>query len=167
MADLVTPEDLADFPGAPFAEPVVRSASESVRAEAGWHIAPEVSETLVIDSPGGRVLMLPTLRVVEVAEVRDLTGGAPRVVGGWRLSQAGMLSLAGGWPAGFGAIEVDLTHGYESCPADLLGIVAERSLRTAKDSTVVQESLGSRSVSYRDAPLASSVLSRYRIPSLP
>src|SRR5690606_40983530 len=64
------------------------------------------------------VLILPTLRLVSVSEVRDMTGDEPRVLTGWRMSQAGMLSRRGGWPSGFGAVEVDVVHGYEQCRAE-------------------------------------------------
>lgn len=167
MVPLADALDLEGFPGGPFTDSVVFAAAESVRSECGWHIAPQVTETITVDSPGGRVLLLPSLFVTEVTAVRDVTGDEPRTLTGWRISRAGMLHLAGGWPEGFAAVEVDLTHGYESCPAELLAVIADRALRNAKDSTVVQESLGSRSVSYRDAPLASPVLARYRLQGAP
>jgi hypothetical protein len=109
MPALVTPEDLIDFPGAPYAWPVVESASEAVRAEAGWHIAPSVTETLTVDSDGGRILFLPTMLLTEVSEVRDVSGETPRVITGWRKSRTGMLIHPGGWPTGFEVIEVDLS----------------------------------------------------------
>lgn len=167
MPDLATPEDLADFSGAPFSETLVRSAGASLRNECGWHIAPEVTETVVVDSDGGTVLPLPSLRVVEVTSVRDVTGEAPRILTGWRLSPAGLLYLGGGWPRGYSAVEVTLTHGYDTCPPELLGLIAERSQRRG-NPLVSSESIGGRSVTLRD-PMASvsPVLARYRLTGMP
>lgn len=168
MPELVTAEDLAGFPGAPFSDQVVRTVAESVRGECGWHIAPVVTETITVDSPGGEVLLLPTLKIGEVTAVRDVTAETPRAVTGWRASPSGMLVLTGGWPRGYAAIEVDLTHGYTTCPDDLLGVIAERAKRGIRDSTVQQESLGSRSVTYRaGGEPPTSVISRYKVTSAP
>lgn len=140
---LAMPGDLDGIDGAPFTESAVRAAGEQIRRLAGWHIAPEVAETLTVDSPGGDTLWLPTRHVVEVTAVRDVSGDTPRELSGWRWSQSGMLSRRGGFPCGFRAVEVDLKHGYESCPVDLLPVIADRTNRR-----VMQESLGSRSVTY-------------------
>lgn len=140
---LATPGDLAGLPGAPFSEQAVTAAGEQLRRTCGWHISPEVEETLTVDSPGGRVLWLPTRWVLDVTAVRDVSGSSPVALSGWRWSQGGMLSLESGFPAGFRAIEVDLVHGFELCPADLLPVIADRTKRR-----VMQESLGSRSITF-------------------
>jgi hypothetical protein len=169
MAALVAPTDLADFPGAPFAASLVAAASEQVRRQCGWHIAPLVTETFVVDSDGGRVLLLPTMRLVTVTEVRNIAGSTPEVLTGWRKSPAGMLFRASGWPAGFQTVEVDMQHGYEACPDELLPIIAERCQVFAKDGSVRQESLGSRSVSYglAEGSASAEVLARFMLPGSP
>ena len=141
IADLVQPTDLVDFPGGPFSAATVKAAGESVRRLCGWHIAPSVTETIVLDSPGGDVLWLPSRHVTAVESVRDLTGVQPVDLTGWRWSAAGMLS--GKFPAGFRVVEVTLTHGFDSCPPDLLPVVVDRTRRR-----VMAESLGARSVTY-------------------
>lgn len=139
--DLVVAADLAAFPGAPFAEDTVRAAAGQVRRICGWHIAPEITETVVLDHNGAGVLHLPSLYVKAVSSVKDVTGDTPVEVTGFRWSRAGMLS--GRFPSGFRAVEVTFTHGFDECPADLLPVIASRTQRRA-----MQESLGSRSVSY-------------------
>lgn len=141
MVDLATVDDLAGLPGGPFSPEAVRAAGEIVRRMCGWHVAPSVTETILVDSPGGDVLWLPSRHVTDVATVRDMTGSDPVDLTGWRWSEAGLLS--GRFPAGFRAVEVTLTHGYPSCPADLLPVVADRTRRR-----VMAESLGARSVTY-------------------
>ena len=88
-------------------------------------------------------MWLPTRRLVAVHAVRDLTGSAPRDITGYRWSLAGLLSLESGWPSGFRAVEVEVEHGFDECPPDLLPVLADRTNRR-----VMQESLGSRSVTY-------------------
>lgn len=138
---LVSSEDLVNFPGAPFASSTISAAASQVRRICGWHIAPLLTETIVLDHDGGPVLHLPSLRIVDVTGVSDLSGRAPRDLSDWRWSGAGMIE--GTFPRGFRSVEVKLVHGYEECPPDLLPVIASRTQRRA-----MQESLGSRSVSY-------------------
>lgn len=164
MDDLIRPEDLEGFPGAPFSPAVVRAASGAIRSETGWHIAPEVTETVEVETGCARVALLPTLHVVEVSEVRDLDGD---VLTGWRVNRStGVLRRRDcAWPD---VIEVDLTHGYKECPPELLPVIAERSQR-GKAGLVRQENIGARSVSYAQHYDATGVgvLARYTLPSRP
>ena len=57
-------------PGAPFDELLVEMAQESVRADAGWHIAPVRTETLYLTGHGGAYLPIPSRRIVSVSAVR-------------------------------------------------------------------------------------------------
>ena len=47
--DLLGPNELSGFPGAPFTDQVVDSAVAALRAAAGWHIAPSRTETVAVD----------------------------------------------------------------------------------------------------------------------
>lgn len=164
LFDLVEPEDLGEFPGAPFPRALVAAAAGAVRAEAGWHIAPVMFETVEVETGCGSVAMLPSLRVTRVVEVRDLSGG---VLDGWRVSRAsGVLRrVSGRWPD---VIEVDFEHGYDVCPPELVPVVAERAQR-GKAGIVRQENLGSRSISLaqNDDPVSGEVLARYALPPRP
>jgi hypothetical protein len=120
---LATADDLASFPGAPFDELLVEVAQESVRADAGWHIAPVRSETLYLLSYGDYFISIPSLRILSVEAVRygpDLT----EYTDGWTVTRGG-LWIATGWTAG--PVEVDLTHGYDETPLDLLPVIAARA----------------------------------------
>ena len=166
LPPLTTAAELADYPGSPYLETLVSSAAASVRDEAGWHIAPLVTETLVLDSQGGRRLILPSLQIDSVAEVRDVTGDTPAVLEGWRLSRrACFLYLEKGWPTGVAAVEVDLTHGCEACPEDLLAVVAERVQQLTVHAGVAQESLAGRSMTAnrQPSPAAAAIIDRYRV----
>lgn len=162
MEPLVQATDLQGFPGAPFSDAVVAAASGAIRTEADWHIAPEVTETLELETHLSRVVLLPTLRVKEVTAVRNADDG--KVLTDWRVNKSTgvLLKRVGTWPE---FIEVDLTHGYAECPPELLPVIAERAQRGAA-GLVRQESLGSRSVTYAAEydPAASGVLARYTLP---
>lgn len=125
--DLVSSADLGEYPGAPYASSVIDAAVSDIRREAGWHIAPTRTETLTLDGPDGVLLILPTRKLVEVTEIRDVSGDDPVILTGWRASVAkGMIHRSAGWPCGFAAIEVDLEHGFATCPEGLLPEVARR-----------------------------------------
>lgn len=158
---LATPEMLSDFPGAPFVSSRVQVAGEQIRREAGWHIAPVQEETVVVSGSGGRVLLLPTLRLVSVSAVRDVSRDEPQVLTGWRVGADAMLVRSSGWPAGDSNLEVDLVHGFDTCPPELLPVLVER----VTGRRVMQESLGSRSVTY--APDAGDSVSFFRLPARP
>ena len=140
---LLSESDLAQQRGAPFTTEEAHQAGGTIRRRCGWHIAPARTETLTLDSIGGRVLMLPSLLVKNVTEVRDVTGSEPRVLAGWRWSADGMIEARGYWPRGFRAVEVDLVHGYDECPDELKAVAADVARRR-----VSQEAIGGRSVSY-------------------
>jgi hypothetical protein len=119
--DLIDPSMLADFPGAPFAATLVDVAVASVRSDAGWHIAPKVTETLKVDGFGGQLLTLPTRRIVEITEVRDPRG---IILTDWTILAGGLFRRWSWWQ--IGTYEVDLTHGYDSAPLDLLPVIVQR-----------------------------------------
>lgn len=166
MPDLVNAFDVEGFPGAPFPDQVLTAAGETVRGICGWHIAPKVTQTLTLDTQGGQYLFLPTMYLVDVTAVRDVTGDTPSPIVGWRKSPVGMLFRAYGWPSGLAAVEVDLVHGYDTCPADLVPEVVRAAQEIGRSRNVRQESAGGMSVAYGADMLGgvSPVLARYRIP---
>lgn len=164
---MVYPSDLDDFPGAPFPTSLVEAAEASIRAEAGWHIAPVVTETLTLDTDGGTFLRLPSLRVVSVDSVVDADAAA---LGDYTLSRLGTLYRRRGWPWGFGGVAVTLTHGFDAMPAELVPVVVDRCRRLlAGDATQRTESVGPFTLSetFRGEGGATAVggaLARYRLP---
>lgn len=142
---LIDPGTIVGFPS----EAVARAAAE-VRDEAGWHIAPVITETLTLNGRGGQVLVVPSLRIVEVIAARDVTDPAsPRVLGGWRVDKsAGLLHRDAGWPRGVASVEVELRHGFTACPLPLHGVIRERCQLAGINPGVRSESLASRSVQF-------------------
>lgn len=164
---LVDPAALTPFPGAPFSQEVVDAAVADVRAAAGWHIAPSVTETVTVESTGGRFLFIRTLHLTAVTAVRDVTN-TPVDLDGYRIHatdefRAGILDRPYGWPCG--VLEVDLTHGYTECPPDLLPALAEmaRLSRTAGELITVSADGVSRTMSGRESPPTQTAIRRYMI----
>lgn len=164
--DLVFDTDLTSYPGYPFPAEVVDAAVAAVRAEVGWHIAPERTETVVVDSAGEFVLLLPTMKLGAVTQVRDLSGTAPAVLTDYRQSAAGMLYRSLRWPLAFAGVEVTFTHGYAFTPADVVAAVAERCQRSLVNSAHSSMTVGSVSYTMRDGATAtntSPLLDPYRL----
>jgi hypothetical protein len=145
MEPLVQDGALDEFAGAPFPASVVSSAAASVRREVGWHIAPAVQQTLKLDSIGGTLLVLPTLELVSVESVKDRSG---KELVGWLDTQEANLFRAKGWPAGPGSVVVALTSGYETCPPDILPVLAERCQSANEANRVQTEASGGESITY-------------------
>lgn len=146
----IDPALLLDYPGAPFPADIVEGAGGSIRNDAGWHIAPVVTETVTVDGAGwGALLHLPTLKIVAVAAVRVYVDGAFEARTGWRIAGSGMLHHPDGWPYGPAGVEVDLSHGYDAFPTDLIPILAARSQRLNVTDSVSQQSetAGARTIS--------------------
>lgn len=165
---LVQPSDLASYPGAPFSESIVDAAVDRLRRDSGWHIAPQVTETLKVDGHGGRLLVLPTLQLVNVTAVRDVSGDTPQVLDEWKRSRIGILTRDGGWPCGLEAVEVDLVHGYTTTPLELFAVVADLCRATLSDPRVQQERLGNWSRTLRGTVAGTDladILARYSVES--
>lgn len=125
-APLVDAANIATYRGAPFESVLLDAACGAVRSHCGWHIAPRLDDHLVLVSgPAGRRLVLPTLNIVEVTAIRDVVTGV--AVTGWRVGGAGMLIRDTGWPRGEDNLEVTLTHGYDTCPPEIVAVIVERA----------------------------------------
>lgn len=109
------------------------AALRVVRKHCGWHIAPVIEESLILDGSGGRALLLPTNRVVEVLAVRE--DGTDLDLEDIEVSATGVLrKRCGRWSCRLGGVEVDLRHGYEDFE-DLEGVVSAVAARAAATGT--------------------------------
>lgn len=172
LPPLVDADDLDKYPGAPFTDAQVKSASTSVRAEAQWHIAPEISETVTLDSHGSTLLLLPTMRLSKVDQINDLDDpDSPQELDGYRIARNGRLYRKPAWPVGFQRIEVEMTHGYDECPPELLPVIAARCEQAKVSAAVRQETTaGGESATYASAARSGDTdrrVQRYRIPTRP
>lgn len=119
----------------------LNAANAAVRRECGWHVAPVITETLILDGRGGPTLLLPSQRVTAVLSVKN---DGEDVTGQVRFSRrAGVLTLASGWSTEVGSIEIELTHGHpiEDVP-EIAALIVTLTKRAAVGGTVVSQSVG-------------------------
>lgn len=96
-------------------QPTTQDVARSVaRRFCGWHVTPvHTAEVVTLDGPGSPLLVLPTLRLVEVVEVVE--NGVPVNVADLHWSTRGLVRKKSGalWSRNYGAIVVKMTHGFE------------------------------------------------------
>lgn len=139
-----------------------------VRAYCGWHIAPVLTETILVDAQGGSALVLPSLRVTEISEVKigDTVVESPE----W--SAAGF--VRGCWPKKLRAVSVTWTHGFDEAPLALVAASKRLVEIGSVPAGIRSRATGPYSVTYRDAETIveqdfylSTVLSVYKLPPRP
>ncbi len=137
-----------------------------VRAFCGWHIAPEVTETLTLDGRGGYLFFLPTLRLVDVVSITN--DGTLLEDPEW--SSTGMVRNPYLWTRKFRAVVAEITHGYEEWPAELLAVMTEMaSTGTSEYAGVKAVTSGPHQVTFETTSVSSAsreVLGRYQLPFL-
>lgn len=123
------------------AQAAIDTALVAARRYCGWHVSPvrENEDLTSIDGPGGRVLSLPTLNLIEVVSVDEL-GTAVDVTKLDRSQRKGTLTKPWGccWTGRDGAISVTITHGFTEAEAmdwrsAILALVDARSQASTRD----------------------------------
>jgi hypothetical protein len=159
-----SPEELAAWAQLPTDDPrlagAVDSASAMIRAYCGWHVAPTVSETLLVDGPGGHVVTLPTMHVENVMAVTVVNPSAAAT------PYAALTSIDFEWsPLGelrrwpdvwtslYRGLTVSLEHGYPTGSAawaiahSIVLSVASRAILSPASGVVREQTLVS-SITY-------------------
>lgn len=158
---------LATFEAYRDGEPIqlLNAAAQEVRSYCGWHIAPEVTETVTVEGLGA-ALLLPTLHLTGITSITHVDSETPLT-----------LDYVHWWPNGkvtgyafSGEYEVTFTHGHAVTPDDVGRVVAAiagdgiEGLRRVKSWA-----RGPFSETYEDGGADSdrAVLDRYKIASGP
>lgn len=95
----------------PTAQEVARSAA---RRFCRWHVTPvRENQVVTLDGPGSRLLVLPTLRLVELTSVIE-NGVSLDVATELDVSPTGLVRKLSGayWSGRYGSIVVTMTHGF-------------------------------------------------------
>lgn len=95
------------------ADPTPEDVARSVaRRFCGWHVTPVQEEVVTLDGPGSALLVLPTLRLVELTAVVE--DGVTLDVADLFVSAQGLVRKKSGvwWSRNYGAIVVTMTHGF-------------------------------------------------------
>lgn len=140
---MVTPDALSDMPGSPFTADEVSIAVDIVRQAVGRHIAPIRTEVHTFDVPRmSAKLFLPTGKLITIDEVVAAgdTVSPANYEASTRMSV--LRKLSGYWPIGYDSVRVEMTHGHEECPNDLLPIIAAVAATTRRDQSVRQAVTG-------------------------
>jgi len=159
----------------PRVDAVLEAVSAGVRAYCGWHIAPVITETVVLDSDGATVLVLPSLHVIGVDEVK--VNGKPLDADKFEWSGSGELRRGYGWPNRWRSVEVTFEHGFDQALAvgqivlqvaagalaSPMGAVSERAGQVQiQHSATAPGVAGGMSFLERDL----QILAGYRLPGL-
>lgn len=139
----------------------LKAAQASVRAYCGWHIAPNVEQTVTLDGEGGTLLMLPSPHVTDVSAI-TVDGEDIKDRADW--SGNGMIRLRSGrFPDRFRSVQVTFRHGYDPDEVpDVQSIILKLANRAATGPGVVSsQSTNGSSVTYLTAggaPLGTPLL---------
>lgn len=138
---------------------MLAAASAAIRRFCGWHVAPVLTQDLVLDGSGSPSQRLPSLRVVDVVSVSN--GGSDIDVTGLEWSADGFMRTSGGssWWGSYGCgwtrqlrgVLATISHGFEFADVGevtaLCCTLATRSL-SAPQGYLTSESVGGTTVSY-------------------
>ena len=139
-------------------------AQSAIRSYCGWHVAPVITEEMVLDGTGTRAFSLKSLRLLEVLSLS--VDGTP-VSLPVEFSRAGIIRHP--TPDKFGAIALTVRHGFSQDElADLVAIVPNlRRLLKLQGGNVrigqVQYTPGAMNLGGLD-PYSASVLDRFALP---
>lgn len=174
---LITAEQLAAYPGrtvpADQADLLIAGVSAAVRERCGWHIAPSITQTVTVDGSGGRLQLLPTLRLTAVNSVTD--DGTALAVDDYDWAADGRLWRSCGWTRRLRGVVAEIVHGYDETPAWMVSMVCAKVKAAATvPAGVKAERSDGESITYADgsggvgfSDLEESLLDLLTIPEHP
>lgn len=161
LGELVVPDG--------FDPEAVEAAVAQVRAVCGWHIAPQISERIWVDGPGGQLLSLPTLHLTGVDMIEQADPGWAAVTD-FDWSQSGMLWRDAGWTGRYRGIRATISHGHASWPAELRAVILRIAKPGLTPEPIASATSDGTQINYRaDSPpgvvdsYAAQILSRYTL----
>lgn len=89
----------------------------AARRYCGWHVSPVVTDELVLDGPGSRVLQLPTRKLRDVVEVVENTVDIDIARLVWSQTGAVRKKSDAFWSFAYQAITATFDHGYTAAEA--------------------------------------------------
>jgi hypothetical protein len=151
------------------------SVLAEVQAYCGWHIAPNVEQSYVLDGTCATSLQLPTLMMTDLISLA--VDGVPVDVSddtAVQWSSSGFMRSDNGFGWKLRTIDVTIEHGYDSIPLDVQAVMDRAAGRSDVGSSytrvgMVMHALGKDGVpvglQLTDSELA--VLAPYRLPPRP
>lgn len=128
----------------------LKAAQAAVRAYCGWHVAPQLTRTITVDSYGGQTLLLPTKHIVDVTNV---TVSGVDCTSNVQWSEAGILRLNNGcFPDGLRDVQVSLTDGYDPQEVpQIMTLLVTLAKRAQIQPGIASQSVNGASISYSTA----------------
>lgn len=150
------------------------AALAAARRYCGWHVTPVVTnQTLTLDGPGDRILVLPTLQLGSVTGISE--EGITLNLADVQVSARGLVLKTDGtyWTDKLGGISVVFTHGYSAAPdfeSVILSAIDRGGFSTSVTPRVIgpfqySEPSASTGATFTDAERA--VLDFYRLEKAP
>jgi hypothetical protein len=169
LPDFVDATDLTAYQSSD-ADAILRQAQGAIRRYCGWHIAPEVTETVTLDANGTRVLALPSGYVTDVDTITNEDVTLTSEDFDW--SESGYIHHRTGWWTNRPRqVVVTFTHGYAETPDELVGVAVSLAARRASSPAGVRrEQAGQVSMEYGAREFLADelqVLDRFKIPPRP
>lgn len=148
------------------------AACAALRIHCGWHVAPSVTEDVTVNGSGSQFIGLPSLMVAAVNLVTE--DGIDLDPATYEWDNSGQLWRECRWSGHFRAIKANITHGYDTCPPEILAVLheaADRGMEGSAASQVGQVRMGGvDGVAGAVAFLVdkrSFILDRYKLPPRP
>jgi hypothetical protein len=109
---------------------LLAAALAAARRYCGWHVTPQQAETVTIDGPGSRLLVLPTLHLATLTSITE--DGESVEVSSVSSSERGLVrkKSCACWTRQLGGVVVAMTHGFaaaEDWQAAVLSVVDRAS----------------------------------------
>lgn len=156
-------------------ELLLRAATREVRNYCGWHVAPVLTHTVELD--GGAVLLLPTMRLIELVAVESVAvPPVPAELSAFTASSSGVIVASPTatvdqrwWQRRTGRLRVTFKHGWDSAPDVESVVLAVADRMSDNPRGVAREQAGPFSTQYGSLDLSdfASKLGPYTLPSLP
>lgn len=158
----------------PRSQGALDGASTAIRRYCGWHIAPEVTSTVKLDGPGGRILSLPSLNVTAVTSIIDHAVALTDETDYQWSADGSVRRVHACWTDDYRSIDATFIHGYGFADDVKQILLASVSRALSSPSGAVSNSTGPFAVKWSTvAPGVSgglallehelSVLDTYRI----
>lgn len=111
----------------PYLEYALQVASDMIRDHCGWVVGPLTTETLHLDGPDSRTLMLPTLNLVELIALTQNT--VPVDLSDMHPSRAGVIRSRTPFIDVFGQVAVTVRHGLDPVPSPVVDLTLQMAAR--------------------------------------
>lgn len=155
--------------------PTEDAARAAAQRYCGWHVTPQKTTQIVLDGPGGKLLAVPTLHLVQLLSITEDSVSVDLSTVEWSMS--GLIRKKSGqdWTSRLGGVSVNMIHGHNDADdfekaVELIGSNIGSAVRD--DSALISKRVGDIEYGWSvglSGPLSSAtvLLDKYRLPGAP